>query len=430
MSMDYSRAAEWIVAENSFDPEHLGKSESIMCQCNGYLCLRNATDEFNPGEQRDLIVAGTFNKFDDNEVTELPNAADVSRLDLRLDGIRFNLLTGSIEEYDRSLNLKTGETVRRVVWTAPNGKRCQLEFCRFVSMERLHLIAQKVRVTPLDGGVSLDIAGGINGQMNNSGSQHFSEGDKRLFEGRHMQYNQTTGQSGIHFVFNTTFSFAMNGVPQGAKGFIVMDRRTIKQEFQVEIPAGSTLTVEKLSTVYTSRDRDSETLALADLQGKALAGHERYDGPALSEERKAELATMKNDLYRESLHQLSPADLSAEVKQTLDTLRASGLKLAIGSSSKNTRFILGQLGLGEYFDAISDGNNITRSKPDPEVFLKAAEMLGFTPDVCLVVEDAVSGAEAGHAGGFEVACVGDASRAGAGNYNMTSFPELLKVTDE
>ena len=119
------------------------------------------------------------------------------------------------------------------------------------------------------GGMRLDIAGGINGQMNNSGSQHFSEGDKRLFEGRHMQYNQTTGQSGIHFVFNTTFSFAMNGVPQEAKGFIVMDRRTIKQEFQVEIPAGSTLTVEKLSTVYTSRDRDSETLALADLQGKA-----------------------------------------------------------------------------------------------------------------------------------------------------------------
>ena len=100
---------------------------------------------------------------------------------------------------------------------------------------------------------------------------------------------------------------------------------------------------------------------------------ERYDGPALSEARKVELATMKNDLYRESLHQLSPADLSAEVKDTLDALRAAGLKLAIGSSSKNTKFILGQLGLGSYFDAISDGNNITRSKPDPEVFLKAAE---------------------------------------------------------
>lgn len=154
---------------------------------------------------------------------------------------------------------------------------------------------------------------------------------------------------------------------------------------------------------------------------------EQYHGPALSQERKVELATMKNDIYRESLHQLSPADLSAEVKTTLDALRAAGLKLAIGSSSKNTKFILGQLGLGDYFDAVSDGNNITKSKPDPEVFLKAAQMVGMAPADCLVVEDAVSGAQAGHAGGFDVACVGDASRAGAGDYNMASFGELTRI---
>ena len=116
MGMDYSRAGDWIVAERGFDPEHLGKCESIMCQGNGYLCVRNATDEFNPREQRDLFVAGTFNKFDDNEVTELPNAADVTRLEIKLDGARFSLLTGTVEDYDRSLNLRTGETVRRVVW--------------------------------------------------------------------------------------------------------------------------------------------------------------------------------------------------------------------------------------------------------------------------------------------------------------------------
>ena len=274
MAMDYSRAAEWIVAENEFNPEYLGKCESIMCQGNGYLCLRNATDEYNPGEQRDLFVAGTFNKFDDNKVTELPNAADVSRLDLRLDGVRFSLLTGKVESYDRALNLKTGETTRRLVWAAPNGKRYQLEFDRFVSMDRLHVIAQKVRVTPLSGDAMLDITGGINGQMNNGGSQHFSEGDKRLFEGRHMQYNQTTEQSKINFVFNTTFSFALDGVAQNEKGFIVMDRRIIKQEFQLAIPAGKTLEIEKISTVYTSRDRDSEGLELAALQQKALAGQE------------------------------------------------------------------------------------------------------------------------------------------------------------
>lgn len=274
MGMDYSRAKDWIVAERGFEPEHLGKCESIMCQGNGYLCLRNATDEFNPREQRDLFVAGTFNKFDDNEVTELPNAADVSRLEIKLDGQRFSLLTGTVEDYDRTLDLKTGETVRKVVWKAPNGRRYELCFRRFVSMDRLHVIGQKLCVRPLDGEALLDIAGGIDGRMTNSGSQHFSEGDKRLFKGRHMQYSQTTGQSKIDFVFNTTFSFAMDGEAREEPGFIVIDRRMIAQEYQITIPAGSTLCVEKLSSVYTSRDRDSEGLSYDELHDKALAGHE------------------------------------------------------------------------------------------------------------------------------------------------------------
>lgn len=154
---------------------------------------------------------------------------------------------------------------------------------------------------------------------------------------------------------------------------------------------------------------------------------ERYEGPALSDERKQELANRKNDIYRESLKKMSTADLSDEVRNTLNALRAKGLKLAIGSSSKNTPFILGQLGLGSFFDAISDGNNISRSKPDPEVFLNAAVSLGLDPAECLVVEDAVSGAQAGKAGGFTVACVGDASKAGAGDFNLKTFGELLKL---
>ena len=274
MGMDYSRAAEWIVAERGFDPEHLGKCESIMCQGNGYLCLRNATDEFNPREQRDLFVAGTFNKFDDNEVTELPNAADVTRLEIKLDGVRFSLVTGTVEDYDRSLDLRTGEPVRRVLWKAPNGRRYELVFSRFVSMERLHVIGQKLAVRPLDADMRLDIAGGIDGRMTNSGSQHFSEGDKRLYEGRHMQYDQTTGESKIDFIFNTTFSFAMDGVKREEPGFIVIDRRMIAQEYKIDIPMGSTLTVEKLSSVCTSRDRDSEGLSRVELKDKALQAHE------------------------------------------------------------------------------------------------------------------------------------------------------------
>ena len=154
---------------------------------------------------------------------------------------------------------------------------------------------------------------------------------------------------------------------------------------------------------------------------------EKYQGPALSQEEKEKLAQQKNDIYRESLKEMSTADLSDEVKETLDALRAMGLKLAIGSSSKNTPFILGQIGLKDYFDAVSDGNNITKSKPDPEVFVKAAEMLGIAPEHCLVVEDAVSGAEACHAGGMKVACLGDSAQNGAGDWNMASIRELIDI---
>lgn len=72
--MDYSAARDWVLAGSGFDPELPGKCEAVMCQGNGYMGLRCATEERYLGEQRNLFVAGTFNKFDENEVTELPNA--------------------------------------------------------------------------------------------------------------------------------------------------------------------------------------------------------------------------------------------------------------------------------------------------------------------------------------------------------------------
>ena len=155
---------------------------------------------------------------------------------------------------------------------------------------------------------------------------------------------------------------------------------------------------------------------------------ERYDG-TMSEEDKVKYTTEKNDIYKELLKNMSPADLSSEVKETLDALRAKGLKLAIGSSSKNTPTILKQLGLGDYFDAVSDGNNITKSKPDPEVFVKASQFVGVPADQCLVVEDAKAGLEAAIAGGMDCAAIGDAVKSGLGTYNLTTFSDLLKVVE-
>lgn len=155
---------------------------------------------------------------------------------------------------------------------------------------------------------------------------------------------------------------------------------------------------------------------------------ERYEG-TMSLEDKVVYTTRKNEACKELLKNMSPADLSPEVKETLDGLRAKGLKLAIGSSSKNAGFILERLGLDGYFDAVSDGNNITRSKPDPEVFVKAAQLVGEASGDCLVVEDAKAGLEAAIGGGMDCAAMGDAVASGLATYDLTEFSDLLKITE-
>lgn len=154
---------------------------------------------------------------------------------------------------------------------------------------------------------------------------------------------------------------------------------------------------------------------------------ETYHGPVLSQNEKDKLAEEKNDTYRASLSEMSTDNLSAEVRETLETLRKMGLKLAIGSSSKNTRFILKQIGLADFFDAISDGTNIVKSKPDPEVFLKAAEYIGEKPEDCLVVEDAEAGIDAAAAGNFDGAGIGSAAKYKKSAYRLNCFKDILDI---
>jgi beta-phosphoglucomutase len=154
---------------------------------------------------------------------------------------------------------------------------------------------------------------------------------------------------------------------------------------------------------------------------------ERWNGAPLSDEEKVKLADEKNACYKELLNQMSPKDLSREVKDTLEYLRTRGLQLAIGSSSRNARFILSQIGLGDYFDEISDGNNITKSKPDPEVFLMAAKYLKMNPSECLVVEDAKAGVDAAKAAGMDSAAIGDAFGYAQATYSLFTFSKLIQI---
>ncbi len=142
-----------------------------------------------------------------------------------------------------------------------------------------------------------------------------------------------------------------------------------------------------------------------------------------TEEEKTALATRKNGYYVEFIQALTPNDILPGVMEALSSLKEKGVKIAIGSSSKNTPIILKQIGLSDYFDAVSDGNNISKSKPDPEVFLKAAEFLGMPNIDCAIVEDADAGIEAGKAAGMTTFAVGSAK---GGDYKLETMKDLLK----
>ena len=130
-----------------------------------------------------------------------------------------------------------------------------------------------------------------------------------------------------------------------------------------------------------------------------------------SAEEKEHMAEHKNNYYKEFIKKLTPNDILPGAMNTLEELKANGIKVAIGSSSKNTPIILKQIGLDNYFDAVSDGNNIKNSKPDPEVFLKAADMMGISYKECMVVEDADAGIEAGKRAGMKTLSVRGAKNA-------------------
>ncbi len=126
-------------------------------------------------------------------------------------------------------------------------------------------------------------------------------------------------------------------------------------------------------------------------------------------EEKIAMAERKNGYYRELLKTLTPKDILPGVNDVLAELKKRDVRAAIGSSSKNAPGILHYIGLERHFDAVADGNQIKKSKPDPEVFLLAAKQLNMTPAACLVVEDAVAGVEAALAGGMRVLAVGSAT---------------------
>ena len=151
-------------------------------------------------------------------------------------------------------------------------------------------------------------------------------------------------------------------------------------------------------------------------------------GIEMNEEDKKILAERKNEIYLQYIMKMGPEEILPGVKEFISILKKENIKVALGSASKNAVTILERLGINNLFDAIADGNNVSKAKPDPEVFLKAAALTETISNQCIVFEDAKAGIEAARAGGFK--CVGIGSKAVLNRADFViegfSNPQLIK----
>ena len=275
----------WLVGEDRFDIDHQGKGEAIFCQGNGYLGQRAALEEDYVGQTRDLLVNGTFDRFDENEVTELPNLPDLTNLRFFLDGQRFEMDEGNTRDYRRIMDLQTGELERTLVWLDRAGRRYKVRFHRFVSMAREHVLGLRAAITPLDGDASIRVDSGIDGRVTNTGTAHFHEGQKRIFDMRILRMISETVQSGVSCCLCAAHRYTLDGTEAVGNMLPIIDRRYMAMRGEFSVRQGQTLTVEKLCCVTTSRDLAYEGAAdaaeraagdgLAQLQEALALGYDR-----------------------------------------------------------------------------------------------------------------------------------------------------------
>lgn len=247
----------WILQESNFNRKDLKKIESLFCQGNGYLGQRAAMEEKYSTGNRGLYLAGTFDRFGEEEVTELPNFADFTNFQIVLDEEEFRMTEGKIILYSRELNLRDGTLTRHVYWESPNGIEAELMFERFVSMADRHALGFRIKIKPYNRNVTVRIASGIDGRVTNNGTQHFHEGGKYNPENRLMEYYTRTGESGIHVMQCFGHRLFLEEMEIRPFKRPVMERRYAGMKTEVDVPMGQTLVVDKICAVFTSRDMEA-----------------------------------------------------------------------------------------------------------------------------------------------------------------------------
>jgi beta-phosphoglucomutase len=178
---------------------------------------------------------------------------------------------------------------------------------------------------------------------------------------------------------------------------------------------------ERLGISFTEEDNErlKGVSRMASLEIILELGNMRPD-----ESTKLKYATLKNKWYVDYISKMNPDEILPGCIRFIKELRGANIRVAIGSASKNTPMILKRVGIEELFDAVADGNIVSKAKPDPEVFVKAAEMVGVKPGKCVVFEDAVAGVQAALNAGMMCIGVGSPKILTEAHYVVSGLKEM------
>ena len=240
----------WTLTEDSFDPKKQYHKETIFTIGNGYLCTRGAFEEGYPNDRRATFIHGVFDAAP-IVFTELANSPDWLPLSVYLNGERFSLDSGTIESFQRALDLRTGLLTRTVRWRSPSGLAATLTFERFASLADEHMLYVRCRVTPEFAG-TIEFRAGLNGNMHNEGLVHFQwkgQGKQRDT----LYLHNRTRKSGIDVASALQIT---NIIGKEIDRQIWDVENAPTQMVRVEVLPGQTVGIDKRVAIFTSRDTD------------------------------------------------------------------------------------------------------------------------------------------------------------------------------
>jgi hypothetical glycosyl hydrolase len=263
-----------VISEREFQINTINKFASVMALGNGYLGLRATHEEDYSIQTRGMYVAGIYNRATANETSELVNLPDIAGIKIEINGHPLTLLEGEIIEYERHLNLFTGELTRDILWKSKDGFRFRFVFRRFVSKDDLHLLASKVSIVSLDRDVNVTIVTGIDAQLTNFGRQHLIEEKVRVFDEEILQGVYQTTESNQTIIITTACKF-----PEGSRVTFTAKNRQIYSTITRKVAVNKPFILEKIGTVYTSLDHgeagiDPETTGYITLKSYLSDGYD------------------------------------------------------------------------------------------------------------------------------------------------------------